>query len=223
LSFDGHSIDIWGLGLVVWTLNLPVHYNVVKGNLFNFVYCRYLSRQGPQTPEGACVDKNIFLFPYSTMLYSPISLFPYFLISLFPYFLISLFLHFSISPFLHFSISPFLHFSISLFLYFSISLFSLFPYFPISTIFPYLCPGDNLFYRIPACPRVRKVRTTQSTILPNGKVLRLNTVGTASATENIPPRFIGARVKTRGKSPRDVAAMQCEGKPYGLKDQIYRE
>ena len=63
-----------------------------------------------------------------------------------------------------------------------------FPYSITSPIFPYLCPGDNLFYRIPACPRVRKVRTTQSAILPNGKVLRLNTVGTASATENIPSR-----------------------------------
>ena len=89
--------------------------------------------------------------------------------------------------------------------------------------FSYLCHGDNLFYRIPACPRVRKVRTTQSAILPNGKVLRLNTVGTASATENIPSRCFGIRVKTRGKSPRLVAAMQHEGKPYGLKDQIYRE
>ena len=55
----------------------------------------------------------------------------------------------------------------------------------------YLCSGSNLFYRIPACPRVRKVRTTQSAILPNGKVLRLNTVGTASATENIPSALGG--------------------------------
>ena len=94
---------------------------------------------------------------------------------------------------------------------------------PVFRIFLYLCPGDNLFYRIPACPRVRKVRTTQSAILPNGKVLRLNTVGTASATENIPSRFGVIRVKTRGKSPRLVAVMQHEGKPYGLKDQIYRE
>jgi hypothetical protein len=108
-----------------------------------------------------------------------------------------------------------------------ISLFSYFPIFhfqfPESLIFSYLCSGDNLFYRIPACPRVRKVRTTQSAILPNGKVLRLNTVGTASATENIPSRFGVIRVKTRGKSPRLVAVMQHEGKPYGLKDQIYRE
>lgn len=93
----------------------------------------------------------------------------------------------------------------------------------LSLSFSYFCTGDNLFYRIPACPRVRKVRTTQSAILPNGKVLRLNTAGTASATENIPSRFTGIRVKTRGKSPRRVAAMQHEGKPYGLKDQIYRE
>ena len=75
------------------------------------------------------------------------------------------------------------------------------------TIFPYLCLGDNLFYRTPACSRVRKVRTTQSAILPNGKVLRLNTVETASATENIPSRFTGIRVKTRGKSPRHVVAI----------------
>ena len=58
----------------------------------------------------------------------------------------------------------------------------------ISLTLSYLCTGDNLFCRIPVCPRVRKVRTTQSAILPNGKVLRLNTVGTASATENIPSR-----------------------------------
>jgi hypothetical protein len=73
---------------------------------------------------------------------------------------------------------------------FPISIFSI-SHFPDqqSTVFPYLCTGDNLFYRIPACPRVRKVRTTQSAILPNGKVLRLNTVGTASATEKIPSRL----------------------------------
>jgi hypothetical protein len=91
----------------------------------------------------------------------------------------------SIFPFSQFPIFPSSHFPIFSFSHFPISPF---PYSITSPIFPYLCPGDNLFYRIPACPRVRKVRTTQSAILPNGKVLRLNTVGTASATENIPSR-----------------------------------
>jgi len=31
------------------------------------------------------------------------------------------------------------------------------------------------------------------------------------------------RVKTRGKSSRRSAVMQAGGKPYGLKDQIYRQ
>ena len=33
----------------------------------------------------------------------------------------------------------------------------------------------------------------------------------------------GVRVKTRGKSSRQPTAMPADGKPYGLKDQIYRQ
>jgi hypothetical protein len=110
---------------------------------------------------------------------------------LFLYFYFPHFPHFPIFPFSPFPIFPISHFPFPISHFpFPIFLFSHFP-FPYSPHSPYLCPGDNLFYRIPACPRVRKVRTTQSAILPNGKVLRLNTVGTASATENIPSAFGG--------------------------------
>lgn len=51
----------------------------------------------------------------------------------------------------------------------------------------YLCGEANLFYRSSATAVGRKVRTTQSTPLPNGKG-RAARRDTESATENIPSR-----------------------------------
>ena len=80
---------------------------------------------------------------------------------------------------------------------------------------------------------VRKVGTTQSTILPNGKVSGYGhnrSRATESAAENnrrclcfSEPDSLKhkqVRVKTWGKSPRVPLATWASGKPYGLQGQI---
>jgi hypothetical protein len=53
-----------------------------------------------------------------------------------------------------------------------------------------------------------------------GRVLMRKLQNTESATEKIPHRGTGVRVKWRGKSSPALWRHKVQGKPYGLKDQI---
>ncbi len=67
---------------------------------------------------------------------------------------------------------------------------------------------------------MRKVRTPQSSILPNGKIEQ----SMESATENKPLRLyqtiIGVRVKRRCKRPPVVWRQATQGKPYTEQGQV---
>ena len=70
--------------------------------------------------------------------------------------------------------------------------------------------------------------STESPYFLTGRGVCRKTCATASATENIPLPCGGlplraVRVKTRGKSSRRGVAIPHGGKPYGLKNQIYRQ
>ena len=80
-----------------------------------------------------------------------------------------------------------------------------------------------MFCRSQLQKRGRKVGATKGAILPNGKVPQ--PAETASTTENnrLVTFGIGVRVKMWGKSPQLRLVTACAGKPYGLKDQIYRK
>ncbi len=87
----------------------------------------------------------------------------------------------------------------------------------------YLCPASG-----PIASRFigrRKVRATQSIVLPNRKALKSRkcTSGTDSATENKLPRRIRSgeeKVKRWSKSPPLRWRHRRHGKPYELKGQI---
>ena len=66
----------------------------------------------------------------------------------------------------------------------------------------------------------RKVRTPQGSVLANGQGVSLKAGFTDSATENVPPRFAGVRVKRCGKSAPRRSRDRWQGKPHAEQDQI---
>ena len=69
----------------------------------------------------------------------------------------------------------------------------------------------------------RKVRTPESSVPDNVREGGLKARSTESATENIPPRFVGVRVKRCGKSAPPGQRCTGHGKPHTEQDQIGEE
>ncbi len=87
-------------------------------------------------------------------------------------------------------------------------------------------------WSLPACrhslPRgctgwERKVRTPQSSVPDNVRAPAFKRCVTESATENIPPRASGVRVKRCGKSAPRRQQWRWQGKPHTEQDQIGEE
>jgi len=104
----------------------------------------------------------------------------------------------------------------------------------------YLCTNNSSFCRwcndtMTDVMHQRKVGTTQSVMLPNGKDPGIKRPGrqTVPQKKTAPVgcrqffagkliQKTGVRVKTRRKRPRSGWATFREGKPHGLKDQVYQ-